>query len=98
VLHKPVRSSGIYSALFFAVNEHHRRAEVTERLRALEGRRGARRFVHKALLQLMREHGIDDEDAYAMLRKESMRQRTTVEELATRILAAGSSKRVARKA
>ena len=64
----------------------------------MEGRRGARRFVIKALLQLMQEHGLDDEQAYAMLRKESMRQRLTVEELAVRMLAITHPKQIARKA
>ncbi len=86
VLHKPIRSSGIYSALFFAINEHRRRSEMLERLRDMEGRRAARRFVNKALLQIMQERGLDDEEAYSMLRKESMRQRLTVEELAIRML------------
>jgi len=98
VLHKPIRSSGIYSALFFAVNEHRRRTEVLERLRDMEGRRGARRFVHKVLLQLMQEHGIDDEQAYSMLRKESMRHRLTVEEMAVRMLAVSYPRRMGGKA
>ena len=97
VLHKPVRSSGIYSALFFATNEHNRRLKTLERLRALEARRGARRVVHKALLRLMQRHGVDDEQAYRLLRKESMRQRVTVEELAVQVLAAdGAATRAAR--
>ena len=98
VLYKPTRSSGIYSALFFAINEHRRRSAALQRLRDMEGRRGARRFVHKALLQLMQEQGLDDEQAYAMLRKESMRQRLTVEELAVRMLATTRPKQIARKA
>jgi AmiR/NasT family two-component response regulator len=97
ILHKPIRSSGIYSALFFAMNEHRRRSDTLERLRDMEGRRGARRFVHKALLQLMQEHGVDDEQAYSMLRKESMRQRLTVEETAARMLAAAEPKRAGQK-
>jgi AmiR/NasT family two-component response regulator len=96
VLHKPIRSSGIYSALFFAMNEHRRLSEILERLRDMEGRRGARRFVHKALLQLMQEHGIDDDQAYSMLRKESMRLRLTVEELAMRMLAQARPRQLAR--
>lgn len=96
VLHKPIRASGIYSALFFAMNEHRRRSEVLERLR--DGRRSARRFVNKALLRLMDDHGVDDEQAYAMLREESMRQRLTVEELAVRMLAAARPRRMAGKA
>jgi AmiR/NasT family two-component response regulator len=97
VLYKPIRSSGIYSALFFAMNEHRRRTDVLERLRDMEGRRGARRFIHKAMLQLMQERGIDDEQAYSLLRKESMRQRLTVEELAIRMLADTPPRRMAGK-
>ncbi|MEK0085789.1 ANTAR domain-containing response regulator [Benzoatithermus flavus] len=89
VLHKPVRANGVYTALFFAINEHRRRQELAASLRALEARHGARRFVIKAVLRLMERHGIDDEQAYRRLRKESMRQRLTVEELAVRVLAAG---------
>src|SRR5690606_11676852 len=33
ILHKPLHSSGIYSALFFAFNEHRRWLELSERLR-----------------------------------------------------------------
>ena len=48
---------------------------------------GARRFVIKAILQLVEAHGIDDEEAYRRLRRESMRQRVTVEELAVQLVA-----------
>lgn len=97
VLHKPLRPSGIYSALFFATNEHRRRLEMVDRLKALEERHGARRFVQKAILQLMERHDCDDEEAFRILRRESMRQRITVEELAMRVLAANPP-RVARNA
>jgi two-component system, response regulator / RNA-binding antiterminator len=89
LLYKPLRSSGIYPALFFAANEHRRRAELTERLKSLEERHGARRFVQKAILDVMERHDCDDEEAFRLLRRESMRQRITVEELAMRVVAAG---------
>ena len=91
VLHKPIRPTGIYTALFFAANEHRRRLEVQEQLRSLQARHGARRFVTKAVIELMRARGVDDDEAYRLLRKESMRQRTTVEELAVRLVAAAGS-------
>ena len=81
-------TTGIYTALFFAANEHRRRLEVQEQLRSLQARHGARRFVIKAVVELMRARGVDDDEAYRILRKESMRQRTTVEELAVRLVAA----------
>jgi AmiR/NasT family two-component response regulator len=88
VLQKPIRTTGIYTALFFAANEHRRRLEVQEQLRSLQARHGARRFVIKAVVELMRARGVDDDEAHRILRKESMRQRTTVEELAVRLVAA----------
>lgn len=97
ILHKPLRSSGIYSALFFAFNEHRRWLEMAERLSDLEARHSARRFVQKAVLRLMKENGCDDEEAYRLLRQESMRLRITVEELAVRVLADGPQ-RAGRKA
>jgi AmiR/NasT family two-component response regulator len=85
--------------LFFAINEHRRRTELVARLRELEARQGARRFVHKAVLKLMDLHGIDDEQAYRLLRKESMRQRITIEQLSIRVLSTSMERaRTARKA
>ena len=87
IIHKPLRSSGIYSALFFAYNKHRQWFEMVERIRSLEVRHGARRFVQKAVLQLMAQNGCDDEEAFRLLRMQSMRERMTVEEFAVRVLA-----------
>jgi two-component system, response regulator / RNA-binding antiterminator len=87
VIHKPVRSTGIYSALFFAVNEHRRRQDLIQKVRELEGRHRSRRFVTRAVVQMMQSRGIDDDQAYRLLRKESMRRRLTIEEFAVRFLA-----------
>jgi AmiR/NasT family two-component response regulator len=86
-LMKPIRPSGVFTAVYFATNEHRRRRETLERLDGLEARLGARRFVTKAILHLVEAHGIDDEEAYRRLRRESMRQRVTVEELAVQLVA-----------
>jgi AmiR/NasT family two-component response regulator len=87
ILYKPLRSTGIYSALFFATNEHRRRHEVTQKMQLLEGRHRSRRFVTRAIVDLMRDRGIDDEEAFQLLRKESMRRRLTIEEYAVRLAA-----------
>jgi AmiR/NasT family two-component response regulator len=87
IIHKPLRSSGIYSALFFAYNKHRQWFEMTERMKSLEARHGARRSVQKAVIQLMAQYRCDDEEAYRLLRVESMRQRVTVEQFAVRVLA-----------
>lgn len=87
MVHKPLRSSGIYSALFFAYNKHRQWCDMMERIRSLEVRHGARRFVQKAVLQLMAQNRCDDEEAFRLLRMQSMRERMTVEEFAVRMLA-----------
>jgi AmiR/NasT family two-component response regulator len=87
ILYKPLRSTGIYSALFFATNEHRRRHEVTQKMQLLEGRHRSRRFVTRAIVDLMRDRGIDDEEAFRLLRKESMRRRLTIEEYAVHLAA-----------
>ena len=85
---KPIRGAGVFAALVLAFNAHvaRRRAEA-ERL-ALEARVKGRRDVVKAVLRLMRERGLDDDEAYAALRLESMRRRTTVEAFAAEVAAA----------
>jgi two-component system, response regulator / RNA-binding antiterminator len=85
VLYKPLRSTGIYSALFFATNEHRRRNDVAQDLQLLEARHRSRRFVTRAIVHLMRDRGIDDEEAFRLLRKESMRRRLTIEEYAVQL-------------
>jgi AmiR/NasT family two-component response regulator len=87
VLYKPLRSTGIYSALFFATNEHRRRNDVAQDLQLLEVRHRSRRFVTRAIVHLMRDRGIDDEEAFRLLRKESMRRRLTIEEYAVQLAA-----------
>ena len=87
MLYKPLRSTGIYSALFFATNEHRRRHELALKMQVLEGRHRSRRFVTRAIIDLMRDRGIDDEEAFRLLRKESMRRRLTIEEYAVQLAA-----------
>ncbi len=84
---KPVRPNGVYTAIFFAINGHARDRRLAQVLEDLENRHRARRVVTKAVLRLMRHHGIDDDEAFRRLRKESMRLRVTVEDLSGRLVA-----------
>jgi AmiR/NasT family two-component response regulator len=86
VLMKPVRSNGVYTALYFAFNERQRRQQLLGKLSTFQERQGARRIVVKAILHLMQSFGFNDEEAYRHLRKESMSKRIPVEELAAQIL------------
>lgn len=90
VLMKPVRSNGVYTALYFAFNERQRRQQVLSKLETIQERQAARRIVVKVILHLMQSFGFNDEEAYRHLRKESMSKRIPVEELAAQILTSTS--------
>ncbi|MBO0662478.1 ANTAR domain-containing protein [Jiella sp. MQZ9-1] len=76
---KPIHSGAVYSALYLAINEHARKAAQAEVIKAQEQRRHQRRFVIKAVLEVMRERGCDDEAAFAHLRNQSMHARVSIE-------------------
>lgn len=87
---KPVRATGVFSALYIAFNEAAcRRREASERAALIERQRG-RRFVVKAILMLVVEHRMDDETAFRWLRRESMRRRIPIERVAEEMVAAAA--------
>ena len=88
---KPVRSSGIFPALFIAFNEFARRRRDREHLRRVEERLRQRRAVVKAVLSVVARRGVDDDEAFKLLRRESMRRRITIEALSQEIAAAAAT-------
>jgi two-component system, response regulator / RNA-binding antiterminator len=93
---KPVRAQGVFSAIFVAVNGHRRLAGLQARLAATTSRHAARRHVIKAVVALMQRHGVDDDEAFAMLRRESMARRITVEEFSQQLVEKQQDKRIRR--
>jgi AmiR/NasT family two-component response regulator len=89
-LRKPVHASAIYSALFLGVNNHRRMRAMEERLAEQDRRRHGRRFIIKAVVTLVQQHGLTDDEAFAALRRESMRQRIALEDFCAAILAGGT--------
>ena len=85
---KPVRSSGIFTALLLGINEHAERKRLSEETAAIRGRLAGRRIVLKAVIALMRRWGIDEDAAYKKLRSDAMHERIPVEEAAACVLAA----------
>lgn len=82
LLRKPIHPASVYSSLFLAVNNHVRFTRLEKRLAEHDRRRSGRRYVIKAVIALMRE-GMCDEQAYAHLRRESMRRRIGLEDYAS---------------
>lgn len=88
-LMKPVRPAGVYTALVLALNEQRARARHADERAALSNKVDGRRFVTKAIVRIMQEEGIDDDEAFRRLRMESMRRRVSIEALARDWLLAG---------
>jgi AmiR/NasT family two-component response regulator len=78
---KPVRAQGVFTAIFFALSEHRQRVCLESRVAELSARHAARRHVIKAILLIMERFGLDDEEAYRRLRRESMSRRLSIEDL-----------------
>lgn len=76
---KPVQGGSVFSALYLAVNNFEKRSVLRRTLEELELRRRCRRHVIKAVTMIMKSHSLDDEGAFALLRKESMRARLSLE-------------------
>ncbi len=78
-LSKPVHSGAIFSALYLAINTFEQKADLRLSIQELERRRRYRRHVIKAVTMMMKSHSLDDEGAFALLRKEAMRARLSLE-------------------
>jgi AmiR/NasT family two-component response regulator len=85
-LRKPIHGGAVYPALFVGVNEYRRRRYLEILLDDQERRRRGRRDVVKAIIRTMSAHGIDDDDAYDLLRRQSMKTRQTMEDLCKDLL------------
>jgi AmiR/NasT family two-component response regulator len=86
---KPLRSSGIYTALVVAFDAAQRRSDEAAHVERLEDRIRSRRVVIAAVLHLMRSHALGEEEAFALIRQTAMRHRTTIEQLSAEIVALG---------
>ena len=79
---KPVRSSGVFTALLLADNEHAFRKRQQQEMLGLRRRLAGRRIVMKAVLDLIRTSGLCEDEAYEWLRREAMGHRISMEDMA----------------
>jgi AmiR/NasT family two-component response regulator len=84
---KPVQASGVYSALFLGINQHRISRSLKEAVQEYEKRKRGRKWLVKAIISLMRL-GIDEDSAYAHLRREAMRAQKSVEAYSEQLLQA----------
>ena len=88
ILHKPVQGAAVFTALFVGVNEFRRRRQFEGLLDTQERRLRGRRTVIKAVVRLMRDRQIGDDEAYDWLRRESMASRVALEDICERLIGA----------
>ncbi len=85
ILRKPVHGAIVYSALVLCVNTYQRMQQMEASIELHEERRRQRGVV-KAIVEIMRRHGVDDDEAYRLLRRESMKARLSVEAFCERFV------------
>lgn len=93
---KPLKAQGVFTAIFFAVSQHRKQCCLESRISELNTKQTARRHVIKAILLIMDRFGLDEEEAYRRLRRESMSRRMSIEEL-SRAIAAGADDLASRR-
>lgn len=86
-LMKPIRSSGIYTALAVAFHRTEQQRDMDERIARLQTRARSRDVVSAAVTQLMDAHGIAEPDAFRLLRRAAMDSRISMEALGACIVA-----------
>lgn len=86
---KPIGSRGVFSALAIAFHTFETRKELTDAVAELTLRAKARPIVFKAILRVMAHFGLGEDEAYQLLRAESMNRRASIEELSESIASNG---------
>lgn len=89
---KPVRTQGVFTAIFFAINEHRQRRCLEIRIADMDVRHAARRHVIKAILLIMDQFDLDEDQAFCRLREESMTRRQTIEDVCREIVVRADEK------
>lgn len=88
---KPIRPNGIYASMMIAVHQFTLMDAVRRRLASAEERLRSRRLVFSALLQIMKQFGVDERRAFSMLQRSAMSQRITIEALSAMLISGGVS-------
>lgn len=79
-LRKPIYGGSVYSTLFVGINAFRQRRAMALDIEEHERRRSGRRYLMKAIVAVMKAVDCDEDAAYDRLRRESMRQRLSVED------------------
>lgn len=90
VLMKPVRAAGVLSSMLMAQRFHQEQMRYDKEMKKLREKLDNVQKVNEAKFILMRHRGINERDAYALIRKQAMAKRTTTADIAQSIINAES--------
>lgn len=75
---KPSVESSLLPALELAIAHHAQRAALQDQVSATLGRLRDRRVIDRAKIQLMEHHGISEDEAFRLLHRTAMNERTSM--------------------
>jgi AmiR/NasT family two-component response regulator len=84
---KPIRSTGIYASLAIATRQFAMLQDMRHKLASAGERLRARRLLFSATVQIMKQAGVDEAEAFRLLRRTAMAQRQTIETTSAQVLA-----------
>lgn len=79
VLMKPLGGHGIFAAIVVALADARRREQEFLKVLKLEERIRARRIVVAAIIKVMKQYGVEEPEAFGMLRNAAQQRRMTIE-------------------
>lgn len=85
VLMKPLGGSGIFTAIVVALADARRREQEFLKILKLEERIRARRIVVAAIIRLMKRYGVEEPEAFGMLRNAAQQRRMTIESVCAEV-------------
>jgi AmiR/NasT family two-component response regulator len=91
VIAKPVAPSAVYPALVMADRRHAESRRTAERIAELEERIRLRPLVLAAVQAIMAAQACSEEEAYRTLRRDAMRRRLALEQMAAAVLSGDRS-------
>lgn len=88
LLPAPIKSFGLLSTLVLARQVNQKKLRLKQRASRLDSKLKGVRDVERAKLIMMRLHEISEKQAYDLIRKRAMAERTTVEKISKNIVVA----------
>ena len=85
---KPFKPSDLSPAIQVAHSRFEQNQILAKEITSLEGRLEARKLIEKAKGVLVKEHGLDEEEAYRRIQQQSMNARKSMKEVAEAIILA----------